>query len=46
MRSENHVVLLSVPTVILGEIKTKNCFGLIGEVPFITYRHQSNLQCL
>jgi hypothetical protein len=46
MHREYHVVLLSDPTAILGESRTKKCFGLKSKVPFITDRLQPNLQRL
>jgi hypothetical protein len=46
MRSDFHIVLLSDPTAILGEIRTKNSFDLKNKVPFFTDRLQRNLHCL
>jgi hypothetical protein len=34
------------PTLILGEIWTKNCFGFMSKLPFITDRVQPHLHCL
>jgi hypothetical protein len=46
MRWERNVELLSDPTAIIGEIRTKNCFGLKSKVPFIADRLQPDLQWL
>jgi hypothetical protein len=40
------VLLLSDPTAILGEIRTKECFDLKSKVRFISDRLQPNLHCL
>jgi hypothetical protein len=46
MRCEYHMVLLSDPTGILGEIRTKNCLALKSKVAFISERTQPNLHSL
>jgi hypothetical protein len=44
MRRVYHVVLLSDPTTILVDIRTKNCFGLNSKVPSVTDRLLLNLR--
>jgi hypothetical protein len=46
IRTEYHVVLLSDPPTILGEIRTEKYFDLNSIVPFITDRLQPNLDYL
>jgi hypothetical protein len=46
MLRDYYLQFLSDPTAILGDILTKNCFGLKSKVPFLTDRLQSNLHCL
>jgi hypothetical protein len=45
MRGEYHVVLVSDPTAVLGQIRKKICFGLKGNVLFIIYRLLPKFQC-